>query len=164
MERIMAYQMLPVESRPKRDVVITRIVSAPPVVVFKMWTDPKHLAQWFGPRRFTIPACEIDARPGGNLRIVMRGPDGNEYPMKGVFQQVVPPRLLTFTNIAVDAQGNHLLEGFTKVTFEDLSGKTRMTLETSATGLVDFAPQMLQGMEAGWTQSFEKLDEHVAFT
>jgi uncharacterized protein YndB with AHSA1/START domain len=158
----MAYQPLPVESRPKRDLVITRIVNAPPALVFKMWTDPKHLAQWFGPKHFTIPVAEVDARPRGKLYIVMRGPDGNDYPMKGIFQDVIANKLLTFTNIAVDAQGNHLLEGFTKVTFEDQAGKTKMTLETTATGLVDFAPQMLAGMEAGWTQSLEKLDELVA--
>ncbi len=63
------------------------------------------MAQWFGPRGFTAPVCELDVRVGGSLRIVMRGPDGNEYPMKGTFREVVVPERLVFTNIATDLDG-----------------------------------------------------------
>ncbi len=58
----------------KRELNITRIFDAPRSLVFKMWTDPKHVAQWWGPKGFTNPVCERDVRPGGALRIVMRGP------------------------------------------------------------------------------------------
>ena len=58
------------------------------------------MAQWFGPRGFTIPVCELDVCKGGSLRIVMRGPDGNDHPMKGVFLAVIEPERLVFTNIA----------------------------------------------------------------
>jgi uncharacterized protein YndB with AHSA1/START domain len=96
---------------------------------------------------------------GGGLRIVMRGPDGNDYPMKGVFREVVAPERLMFTNIAVDKDGKHLLEGETTVTFAESNNKTTLTLRTHAVGLVPIAPQMLAGMEAGWTQSIDKLEE-----
>ena len=62
-------------------VTITRTFDAPRKLVWQAWTDPKMMAQWFGPRGFTNPFCELDVRPGGSLRIVMRGPDGNDYPM-----------------------------------------------------------------------------------
>ena len=112
-------------------------------LVWKAWTDPKMMAQWFGPRGFTSPVCELDVCRGGSLRIVMRGPDGNDYPMKGVFLEVVEPERLVFTNIAIDNDGKHLLEGETTVTFSEAGGKTTLTLQTHAVGCVPIAPQML---------------------
>jgi uncharacterized protein YndB with AHSA1/START domain len=143
----------------ERRVVITRIFDVPRALVWQAWTDPKHMARWFGPKIFTIPVCELDVRVGGALRIVMRGPDGTDYPLKGIFREVVKPERLAFSNIAIDSDGNHLLEGITTVTFEEQGGKTRMVLDTRAVGLVPTAPQMLAGMEAGWSQSFDKLAE-----
>lgn len=143
-------------------VTIMRVFDAPRALVWKAWTDPKMMAQWFGPRGFTNPVCELDVRVGGSLRIVMHGPDGNDYPMKGVFRQVVVPERLVFSNIATDKDGNHLLEGETTVTFAENDGKTTLTLTTYAAGLVPIAPKMLAGMEAGWTQSIDKLEELVA--
>ena len=143
-------------------VTLTRVFAAPRALVWKAWTNSKMMAQWFGPRGFTNPVCELDVRVGGSLRIVMRGPDGNDYPMKGVFREVVAPERLVFTNIALDKDGNHLLEGETTVTFAESNSKTTLTLRTHAVGLVPIAPQMLAGMEAGWTQSIDKLEELVA--
>ncbi len=146
----------------EREVIITRIFDAPRELVFKMWTDPKHVAQWWGPKGFTNPVCEMDARPGGALRIVMRGPDGAEYPMTGVFREITAPERLVFTTVAVDKEGHPLLEGLTTVTFARHGGKTKLTLKTRAVGLVAQAARMLEGMEAGWTQSIDRLEEHVA--
>jgi uncharacterized protein YndB with AHSA1/START domain len=122
------------------------------------------MARWWGPRGFTNPVCEVDAKPGGALRIVMRAPDGAEYPMKGVFQEVVESERLVFTNIAVDHQGDHLLEGLTTVTFTDHDGKTKLTVQTGAVAMVAHAAQYLEGMESGWTQSLERLEELAANT
>ena len=80
---------------------------------------PKLLAQWWGPKGFTNPVCEIDARVGGALRIHMRAPDGSIYPMKGEIREIVPPERLVFTNIALDEAGNAIIEGFTTVTFAE---------------------------------------------
>ena len=140
-------------------VTLTRVFDTPRALVWKAWTDPKMMMQWFGPRGFTNPVCELDIRVGGALRIVMRGPDGNDYPMKGVFREVSPPERLVFTNIATDTDGKHLLEGETTVILAEKDGKTALTLKTHAVGLVPLAPQMLAGMEAGWTQSIDKLEE-----
>lgn len=89
----------------------------------------------------------------------MHGPDGNDYPMKGIFREVVPPERLVFSNIAVDNEGNHQLEGETTITLTERAGQTTLTLRTYAVGLVPIAKQMLAGMEAGWTQSIDKLEE-----
>ena len=142
-------------------VSILRVFDAPRALVWKAWTDPKMMAQWFGPRGFTNPVCELDVRVGGSLRIVMRGPDGRDYPMKGEFREVVAPERLVFSNIASDNDGNHLLERETTVTFTEKDGKTALRVTAYAVGLVPIAPQMLAGMEAGWTQSIDKLDTLV---
>ena len=141
----------------ERTVTLTRMLDAPRDLVWRAWTDPKHLAHWFGPKGFTSSVPELDVRVGGSLRIVMHGPDGNDYPMKGVFSEVKPPERLVFSNIAIDKDGNHLLEGETTVILEEQGGKTKLTLHTYAKGLVPLAPQMLAGMEAGWSQSLDKL-------
>jgi uncharacterized protein YndB with AHSA1/START domain len=143
-------------------VAITRVFDAPRALVWRAWTDPKILGAWFGPRGFTSSVPELDVRVGGALRIVMHGPDGNDYPMKGVFREVTPPERLVFSNIAIDNDGNHLLEGETIVTLTEQGGKTKMMMKSHAVGLVPIAPQMLAGMEAGWTQSIDKLAELVA--
>jgi uncharacterized protein YndB with AHSA1/START domain len=143
-------------------VVITRVFDAPRALVWRAWTEPSMLAQWFGPRGFTSSVPELDLRVGGALRIVMHGPDGKDYPMKGVFREIVPPARLVFGNIATDNDGNHLLEGETVVTLSEQGGKTTLTVMSHMVGLVPIAPQMLAGMEAGWTQSIDKLAELVA--
>ena len=108
-------------------VILTRVFDASRALVWKAWTDPNMMAQWFGPRGFTNPVCELDVRVGGSLRIMMRGPDGSDYPIKGVFREVVAPERLVFTNIAFDKEGKHLLEGETTVTFAESNNKTTLT-------------------------------------
>jgi uncharacterized protein YndB with AHSA1/START domain len=149
----------------KARVHVTRVFDAPRDLVFKMWTDPKHLAAWWGPRGFTNPVCETDPRAGGSLKIVMRGPNGIDYPMTGTFREVVPPDRLIFVARAIDETGQAHLESTTTVTFAD-HGKdgrqTRLTLTAQAVALSPLGPKMLAGMEAGWTQSLEKL-AHAVF-
>jgi uncharacterized protein YndB with AHSA1/START domain len=146
----------------ERELTITRVFDAPRALVFKAWTDPKHLAQWWGPQGFTNPVCEIDARLGGVLRIHMRGPAGGIYPMKGVIREIVAPERLVFSNIAVDLSGNTLLEGLTTVVFAEEHGKTKMTLHTKAVAVAQIAIAYLRGMEMGWTQSIDKLQAFVS--
>lgn len=143
----------------ERELTLTRVYDAPRALVFKAWTDPKLLALWWGPKMFTNPVCEVDARPGGKLRIVMRGPDGNDYPMRGVFKEVVAPERLSFTNFAVDAEDQPVIEGFTTVVFAEEGKKTRLTVITRGKAVQPVAIQYLQGMEQGWSMSLDKLAE-----
>ena len=148
--------------KPSREIVITRVFDAPRELVFKAWTDPKQMARWWGPKGFTNPVCKLDARVGGAWHIVMRSPDGAEYPCGGVYREVVDPERLVFTNIATDKDGNPVIDGLTTVLFAEQGGKTKLTLQTRGTAVVDYAAAYLKGMEAGWSQSLEKLDDLLA--
>lgn len=151
------------ETKPfaERELTLTRVFDAPRALVFKAWTEPQRLARWWGPKGFTNPVCEMDVRPGGAIRIVMRAPDGSEYPMTGVFREIVAPERLVFTNVAVDKAGKPLLEGLTTVSFAEAGGKTTLVLKTRAVAVVAEAARFLDGMEEGWTQSLERLGEAV---
>ncbi len=140
----------------RRVVLITRIFDAPRPLAFKVWTDPKHVAMWWGPRGFTNPVCEWDARPGGAIRVHMRAPDGYEHPMSGTFVEVVEPERLVFTVVAEDKEGKPLLQGLTVVTFTEEGNQTKLTVEAEATTMLAIGAQMLQGMEQGWTESLER--------
>lgn len=153
-----------------RELSITREFNAPRDLVFKAWTDPKMIAQWFGPAGFTNPVCKCDPRVGGEIYVVMRANDEiakamgfRDAPMRGVFQEVTPPEKLVFTNNAVDMDDNIVLDGLTTVRFEDIGGgKTRMHFHTRVQGTLPQVVFMLQGMEAGWKQSFDKMDAMFA--
>ncbi len=142
--------------------VLTRVFDAPRELVFKAWTDPKRVAQWWGPHGFTNPVCELDVRPGGAILIHMRGPDGTVYPMTGVYQEVVPPERLVFTIAVLDANGNPMFEVLTTVTFAEQSGKTKQILRARVIKRTAQAAPYLAGMEAGWTQMLDRLTAYVA--
>lgn len=144
------------------DLMFTRTFDAPRELVFKVWTDPRHLAQWWGPHDHTNPACTVDLRPGGAVRITMRGPDGTEYPVGGIFSEIVPPERLVFTSDLEDANGKALIRVVNTVTFTEQGGKTRMTLRAAVIEVDPKAEPNLAGMEAGWTQSLERLAAEVA--
>src|SRR5277367_3006473 len=105
----------------EREITITRIYDAPRDLVFSAWIEPHRLAAWWGPKGFTNPVCEVDARVGGAWRIVMRAPNGMEHPCGGVYREIVKPERLVFTNIAVDNDGNSIIDGLTTVIFEELA-------------------------------------------
>jgi uncharacterized protein YndB with AHSA1/START domain len=146
--------------QPQRELTLTRVFDAPRQLVFRMWTDPAHMARWWGPQDFTNPVCELDVRAGGRIRIHMRAPDGTVHPMSGRFREVVPSERLVFDAVAEDMAGKPLLEAHTVVTFEDHDGgRTRLVLEARAVGIAPVAAGMLAGMEAGWTQSLARLSD-----
>ncbi len=146
----------------KRRLVIARIFDAPRERVFQMWTDPKHLAAWWGPKDFTNPVCEVDARQGGAIRIVMRAPDGAEHPMTGVFSEFNLPERLVFRHAALDREGNPIIEAVSIVTFTERDRTTELHLETHAEALTPEAAARIAGMEAGWNQSIDRLAQQLA--
>jgi uncharacterized protein YndB with AHSA1/START domain len=150
------------DRKPDAEVVLTRVFDAPRDLVWKAWTDPKQLAQWWGPKDFTNPVCEIDVRRGGKILIHMRAPDGTVYPMTGVFHEIEAPRRLVFSDAALDKNGKVLLEGFTVVTFEQQGSKTKLTVESIAMALVPGAADMVKGMDEGWAQSLDRLAKLLA--
>jgi len=146
----------------ERELVITRVFDAPRSLVFQVWTDPKHVAQWWGPHGFTNPVCELDVRHGGAIRIHMRGPDGTVYPMTGVYQEIVEPERLVFTSAALDKEGNPLFEVLNTVTFVEENGKTTQTLQARVVKTTVGAAPYLEGMNEGWRQTLERLEALVA--
>jgi len=143
------------------DLVITRVFDAPRELVFKAWTETKHVAQWWGPKGFTNPVCEMDVRVGGAIRIDMRAPNGVVYPMKGVFEEITEPERLVFIASALDENGNSMFDVLSTVIFAEQHGKTALTLRLRVINATALAPQYLKGMEAGWMQSLDRLGAHL---
>lgn len=141
-----------------RELVITRIFDAPRELVFRAWTDPAHMARWWGPHGFTNPVCELDVRPGGALLIHMQGPDGVVIPTKGVFREVVEPERLSLalTNFE-DAEGRPQLEILNTVLFDEEDGKTKLTLRVVVVRGTPEVAASLATMEDGWNQSLDRL-------
>ena len=156
------------------DFTISRVFDAPRDLVFKCWTDAGHLARWWGPKGFTNPVCEMDVRPGGAFRIVMRGPDGTDNPMKGIFREIVPPEKIVksddlseesdawFDLVIPDrpkGERKPWIDLLTTISFDDLGGKTKVTvhMQFDTTAMRDNFVRV--GMEEGWNGSFDKLDD-----
>lgn len=144
-----------------RDIVVKHTFNAPRATVFKAWTDPKYVAQWWGPHGFSSPVCEIDVRTGGSIRIHMRGPDGTVYPMTGTYQEVVEPERLVFTLTPLDDKGQPLFEVQSTVTFVEKDRKTQLTVTNRVLMATEGAEMYLQGMEEGWQQQLERLETFV---
>ncbi len=146
---------------PQPEMTMIRIFDAPRDLVFKAWTEPDRLQRWWGPKGFTNPRCEVDVRPGGEIRIDMRGPNGVVYPMTGRYVEVQAPERLVFTSSALDANGKPLFEVTNTVTFAEESGKTKLTVHAVVSKLKPEARMHVAGMEQGWSQSLDRLAEEV---
>jgi uncharacterized protein YndB with AHSA1/START domain len=144
-----------------REFVIRREYEAPRELVFKAWTDPKHLVEWWGPRGFTNPVVQWDARPGSRIYVVMRAPNGAEFPMGGEFREVAAPERLVFTSGALDEQGKPMFEFLHTVTLVERNGRTALTITSLVTMTTPGAERYIGGFEAGMTQSLERLGTHV---
>lgn len=151
-------------SAPKKPaLVLTRLISAPRERVFKAWTDPKQFAAWWGPHGFTAPVVELDVRPGGRINVHMQGPKGSPwekpFPMGGEFREISPFDRLTFTTSTAGPGGALIHENLNEVTFADKDGKTELTLKVTVLKTSPEFAKSLEGMEQGWSQSLEKLDD-----
>jgi uncharacterized protein YndB with AHSA1/START domain len=146
-----------------RELTLTRIIGAPRERVFRAWTEETGMAKWWGPLWFSNPVCLLDARPGGKIRIDMKGPDGVVYPMGGMFLEVARPARLVFTSTAMqDADGKPQLTARNTITLEDFNGMTKQTLHVVVTNATQKAEAALEGMEQGWSESMVKLAQYLA--
>lgn len=155
------------ETLSDREIVITRIFNAPRELVFKAWTEPQHIAQWWGPKGFTTRVTEMDLRIGGKWRYIMVSPDGTEYPAKGVFREIVPlERIVTsdeFDEGCEKVMNVDLPRGMVATAiFEDLAGKTKLTLRIMHESADDRRKHEEMGVIEGWNSSLDCLDEHLA--
>jgi uncharacterized protein YndB with AHSA1/START domain len=123
-EKVVTPSGVDLESDP-RAIVGTREFDAPRALVFSAWTDPNHLAQWWGPHGFTTTTYSFDFRPGGIWRFVMHGPDGRDYQNRITFEEIVPPQRIVYRHGGGDDV--EPVQFRTTVMLEDLGGRTRVT-------------------------------------
>jgi uncharacterized protein YndB with AHSA1/START domain len=148
-------------STPDREIVTTRLLNAPRELVFKVWTDPKHLPHWYGPNGFRTTIHEMDVRPGGVWRLVMHGPDGRDYNNHIVFDEVVPPERLVYRH--VPEPGAEPATHQTIVTFADRGGKTELTLRLifESNAVRDHLNKIYGAVEGG-RQTVGRLADYLA--
>jgi uncharacterized protein YndB with AHSA1/START domain len=140
------------------ELVISRLFDAPRSLVFKAWTDPEHLAHWWGPQGFATISCVMDVRPGGGWFRCMRAPDGSEHHKRGVYREVVEPERLVFTYATEDADGKLDHQTLVTVTFADFGGKTKLTLHQAVFESVTAR----ESHEGGWTSCLERFAIYLA--
>ena len=151
--------------------VITRIFDAPRELVWKAWTDPQYVMQWWGPKGFTAPVCKIDFRVGGKFLCCMRSPDGQEGWNAGEYYEIVPCEKIVSSMYFSDSKGNKIepeqlgieLEAIDDahnvVLFEDIgNGQTRLTLIGNET----MQNAIESGQLEGWAEQLDKLAAVVA--
>ena len=151
--------------------VVTRIFDAPRELVWKAWTDPKYVMQWWGPKGFTSPFCKMDFRVGGKFHCCMRTPDGQEFWNGGEYHEIVPYEKIVSSMYFADSKGNKIdpaqlgieheaIEDACDVTlFEDLgNGQTKLTF----IGNEPMESAKNSGQLEGWNQILDKLADVVA--
>ena len=151
----------------ERELVMTRIIDAPREKVFRAWTDPELLKQWFAPLPYTTPVAELDVRPGGANLIVMRGPEGNDMPNRGVYLDVVENERLVFTDAYTKAWEPSEKPFMTVIlTFENAGenerGRTRYTARVRHWTVADREAHEKMGFHEGWGLCADQLAALVA--
>lgn len=151
----------------KREVVIVRYFDAPAEQVWKAWTQPERMKQWWGPKTFTTPVARIDFLVGGKYLIDMRGPDGKDYWSTGTYKEIVPMKKIVVTDSFADENGKVVsasyygmdpsfpLEAEVILTFEEIGDRTKFTIRYPDLGGLN--DKDLEGMKQGWNESFDKL-------
>lgn len=144
-----------------RAIIGTRLLDAPRELVFSVWTDPKHLTQWWGPNGFSTTTHSFDFRVGGVWRFVMHGPDGRDYENRITYDEIVPPERIVYHHGGGDDV--EPVQFKTTVTFEDVGGKTRLTLRGVFPSAEERARVIKEyGADQGLAQTLARLSDYVA--
>ncbi len=148
-----------------KTLIITRVLKAPRALVWKMFSDPYHLAQWWGPRGFTNRVEKLDFRTGGSWLHVMIGPDGREYPTDNDIVEVTEPVRIVYRNQPADPKlfGDNPPPGFTKtISFTEVPDGTELRLVCSFDKPEHKDAVIRRGFALGTNESFDKLEAHLA--
>lgn len=141
-----------------RELILTRLIDAPRENIFKAWTEPELLKQWFAPLPFTTPTAELNVRAGGSFVITMRGPDGVEMPVSGLYLEVIENERLVYTNAMPRACGDFEIPAIVVIlTFECEAGKTRYTARVLHWTVADCQLHEAMGFQEGWGQCADQL-------
>lgn len=142
----------------EHELSLTRLIDAPREKLYRAWTEPELLKQWFAPLPWTTPRVELDLRPGGANYFVMRGPDGKDFPNRGVYLEVVPNERLVFTDAYTEAWVPSPKPFMTVIiTFESEGGKTRYTARVRHWTAEDRETHEKMGFHQGWGQCADQL-------
>jgi uncharacterized protein YndB with AHSA1/START domain len=142
----------------QRELVITRLIDAPREALFRCWTEPKLLEQWFAPAPITTQVVTMDPRAGGVSEIVMRAPDGQTFPSRGVYLEVTPNERIVFTDAFVDAWEPSEKPFFVGVvTFTDEGGGTRYEARARHWTKEDRDAHEAMGFVEGWGKCADQL-------
>jgi uncharacterized protein YndB with AHSA1/START domain len=147
-------------STSNRELVLTRIIDLPPQKLFRAWTEPELLKQWFCPRPWGVARATLDVRPGGICNVVMLSPEGQEFPNPGVYLEVIPNRRLIFTDAYTEAwvpSAKPFMTGI--IDFEELGGKTRYTARARHWTEADRDAHEKMGFHEGWGKATDQLVE-----
>ena len=145
------------------ELVLTRLIDADPMDVYRCWTEPELMKQWFTPRPWTTPVIENDVRPGGTTYVLMRGPEGEEHPNRGVYLEVVPGRKLVTTDAFTEAWVPSEKPFMTAVlTFEPEDGKTRYTTIARHWSAEDKEAHEQMGFHDGWGKATDQMEALLA--
>ena len=149
-----------------REIATTRIFDAPRDLVWKVWTEQDHLAQWWGPNGFTITTYSMEVKPGGVWRFVMHGPDGRDYQNKITYLEVVKPERLVYKHGGTGDREDREVEPVNfqvSVIFEEQDGKTRIDTRMvfPSADARDYVIKTYGAME-GMNQTLGRLEEHLA--
>ncbi len=146
-----------------RDLVLARVIDAPREKLFRAWTEPALLKQWFAPLPWTTPIVETDVRVGGSSLMVMRGPDGQEFPNRGVYLAVIKNQRLVFTDAFSQAWDLSEKPFMTVIlTFDELNGQTKYTARVCHWTMADREAHEKMGFHQGWPICTEQLAALVA--
>ena len=140
-----------------REIEMTRLFDAPRELVFEALTNPDHVPNWFGPRGWSVPVCEIDLRPGGMWRYVLRGPDGEEMGMSGVYREIAAPERLVSTESFDDYPG----ESINTLTLTEEDGRTRYTVTVLYSSKETRDAMLASGMSEPAAETLERLAEQL---
>ena len=140
-----------------RQLIITRLLDAPRELVFKVWTQPEHVVRWMGPNGFTAPSCQMDVRPGGAYRTLIRSPEGKDHWMRGVYREIVEPERLVMTFAWEDEAGEPGHETLVTVEFADQGGQTRLTFRQ---GVFQSVADR-DSHQDGWSQCLDRLAAYL---
>jgi uncharacterized protein YndB with AHSA1/START domain len=153
---------LATETPSDREIVFTRMFNAPRELVWKAWTEQKHVEQWWGPKGFTTTTEVMDVRPGGTWKHTMHGPDGEDYPNLTVYKEVVRPERLVYSH-GGHGQGKPEVNFVSTVTFEDMGGKTKLTMRMvfPSAEARDMIVKTYNAVEGG-NQTLSRLEEFLA--
>ena len=147
-----------------RELVLSRILNAPREKVYRAWTDPEIMKQWFAPKPWSTPVVQTDVRAGGSSYIVMRSPEGSDFPNRGVYLEVVPNERLVFTDAYTTAWEPSEKPFMTVVlTFEEAGeGKTKYTARVRHWTVADRETHEKMGFHQGWGQCADQLEAVAA--